>query len=164
MEGDAEGRAMRTILSQFNHERLGNSAMCVGVAAGALHESIRYAQERIVGGKRIIDLQGIGWKLAEMSTKVEAARLMVWRAASKADAAGHDQPTPALEIAQAKWYANVVAQEVANEAIQIHGGYGYTREFPVERMFRDVRGLAIGAGTIEIQKNLIARLLDRGSK
>ena len=99
-----------------------------------------------------------------MSTKVEAARLMVWRAASKADAAGHDQPTPELEIAQAKWYANVVAQEVANEAIQIHGGYGYTREFPVERMFRDVRGLAIGAGTIEIQKNLIARLLDRGSK
>ena len=164
MEGDGEGRAMRTILSQFNHERLGNSAMCVGVAAGALRESIRYAQERKVGGKRIIDLQGIGWKLAEMSTKVEAARLMVWRAASKADAAGHDQPTPALEIAQAKWYANVVAQEVANEAIQIHGGYGYTREFPVERMFRDVRGLAIGAGTIEIQKNLIARLLDRGSK
>ncbi|TML77128.1 MAG: acyl-CoA dehydrogenase [Actinobacteria bacterium] len=164
LEGDAEGRAMRTILSQFNHERLGNSAMCVGVAAGALRESIRYAQERTVGGKRIIDLQGIGWKLAEMSTKVEAARLMVWRAASKADMAGHDQPTPALEIAQAKWYANVVAQEVANEAIQIHGGYGYTREFPVERMFRDVRGLAIGAGTIEIQKNLIARLLDRGSK
>jgi len=164
MEGDAEGRAMRTILSQFNHERLGNSAMCVGVAAGALKESIRYAQERTVGGKRIIDLQGIGWKLAEMSTKVEAARLMVWRAAAKADAAGHDKPTPALEIAQAKWYANVVAQEVANEAIQIHGGYGYTREFPVERMFRDVRGLAIGAGTIEIQKNLIARLLDKGSK
>ena len=164
MEGDGEGRAMRTILSQFNHERLGNSAMCVGVAAGALRESIRYAQERTVGSKRIIDLQGIGWKLAEMSTKVEAARLMVWRAASKADAAGHDQPTPALEIAQAKWYANVVAQEVANEAIQIHGGYGYTREFPVERMFRDVRGLAIGAGTIEIQKNLIARLLDRGNR
>ncbi|HJT37031.1 MAG TPA: acyl-CoA dehydrogenase family protein, partial [Actinomycetota bacterium] len=112
MEGDADGKAMRTILSQFNHERLGNSAMCVGVAAGALRESIRYAQERTVGGKRIIDLQGIGWKLAEMSTKVEAARLMVWRAASKADAAGHDKPTPALEIAQAKWYANVVAQEV----------------------------------------------------
>jgi len=164
MEGDAEGKAMRTILGQFNHERLGNSAMCVGVAAGALRESIRYAQERTVGGKRIIDLQGIGWKLAEMSTKVEAARLMVWRAAAKADDAGHDKPTPALEIAQAKWYANTVAQEVANEAIQIHGGYGYTREFPVERMFRDVRGLAIGAGTIEIQKNLIARLLDRGNK
>jgi alkylation response protein AidB-like acyl-CoA dehydrogenase len=164
MEGDAEGKAMRTILGQFNHERLGNAAMCVGVAAGALRESIRYAQERTVGGKRIIDLQGIGWKLAEMSTKVEAARLMVWRAALKADEAGHDKPTPALEIAQAKWYANTVAQEVANEAIQIHGGYGYTREFPVERMFRDVRGLAIGAGTIEIQKNLIARLLDRGSR
>ena len=72
-----------------------------------------------------------------------------------------ETPAVALEIAQAKWYANVVAQEVANEAIQIHGGYGYTREFPVERMFRDVRGLAIGAGTVEVQKNLIARLLDR---
>jgi alkylation response protein AidB-like acyl-CoA dehydrogenase len=161
LAGDEQGTAMRTILSQFNHERLGNSAMCVGVAAGALRESIRYAQERTVSGKRLIDLQGIAWKLAEMSTKTDAARLMVWRAAVAADAAVHHE-TPALEIAKAKWFANVVAQEVANEAIQIHGGYGYTREFPVERMFRDVRGLAIGAGTIEIQKNLIARLLDRG--
>jgi alkylation response protein AidB-like acyl-CoA dehydrogenase len=134
--------------------------MCTGVAAGALRESVRYAQERKVGGKRLIDLQGIAWKLAEMATKVDAARLMVWRAAALADAA-EDHQTPAMEIAKAKWFANVVAQEVANEAIQIHGGYGYTREFPVERMFRDVRGLAIGAGTIEIQKNLIARLLDR---
>jgi alkylation response protein AidB-like acyl-CoA dehydrogenase len=160
MEGDAAGKAMRTILSQFNHERLGNASMCVGVASGALRESIRYAQERTVGGKRLIDLQGIAWKLAEMATKTDAARLMTWRAAALADAAGHHE-TPALEIAKAKWYANIVAQEVANEAIQIHGGYGYTREFPVERMFRDVRGLAIGAGTVEIQKNLIARLLDR---
>lgn len=163
MEGDAAGTAMRTILSQFNHERLGNASMCVGVASGALREAIRYAQERKVSGKRLIELQGIAWKLAEMSTKTDAARLMVWRAAMLADAAGHHE-TPALEIAKAKWYANVVAQEVANEAIQIHGGYGYTREFPVERMFRDVRGLAIGAGTIEIQKNLIGRLLDRESR
>jgi alkylation response protein AidB-like acyl-CoA dehydrogenase len=159
MEGDAAGTVMRTILGQFNHERLGNAAMCTGVAAGALREAIRYAQERTSGGKRLIELQGIAWKLAEMATKTDAARLMVWRAAAAADAS-HDDP-PALEIAKAKWFANVVAQEVANEAIQIHGGYGYTREFPVERMFRDVRGLAIGAGTIEIQKNLIARLLDK---
>jgi alkylation response protein AidB-like acyl-CoA dehydrogenase len=161
LEGDAEGHGLRTVLGQFNHERLGNAAMCTGVAAGALRESVKYAQERKVGGRRIIELQGIAWKLAEMSTKVEAARLLVWRAATLADEAGHDRPAPALEAAQAKWYANTVAQEVANEAIQIHGGYGYTREFPVERMFRDVRGLAIGAGTIEIQKNLIGRLLDR---
>lgn len=163
LEGDADGRNMRTILSQFNHERLGNASMCVGVAAGALRESLRYSQERRVGGKPIGDLQGIAWKLAEMSTKVEAARALVRRAAAAADALGHDD-TPALEIAQAKWFANVVAQEVANEAIQIHGGYGYTREFPVERMFRDVRGLAIGAGTIEVQKNLIARLLARAQR
>jgi alkylation response protein AidB-like acyl-CoA dehydrogenase len=71
------------------------------------------------------------------------------------------EPPPPLETAQAKWYANIVAQEVCNEAIQVLGGYGYSREFPVERMFRDVRGLAIGAGTVEIQKNLIARQLDR---
>ncbi|MFN2614684.1 MAG: acyl-CoA dehydrogenase family protein [Actinomycetota bacterium] len=159
MEGDASGGVMRTILGQFNHERLGNAAMCVGVAAGSLREAIKYAQERTSGGKRLIEHQGIAWKLAEMSTKTDAARLMVWRAAVAADAS-HENP-PALEIAKAKWFANVVAQEVANEAIQIHGGYGYTREFPVERMFRDVRGLAIGAGTIEIQKNLIARLLDK---
>ena len=161
LSGDSAGHGMRTILGQFNHERLGNTAMCVGVAAGALDESIRYAQERTVGGKRIIELQGVGWKLAEMTTKVEAARLMLWKACAAADEAGHTQAPPAMEVARAKWYANVVAQEVCNEAIQIHGGYGYTREFPVERMFRDVRGLAIGAGTVEIQKNLIARLLDR---
>ena len=163
LEGDAKGSAMRTILSQFNHERLGNASMCVGVAAGALRESLRYAQERHVGGRPIIELQGIAWKIAEMSTKVEAARLMVRRAAAAADAMGHLE-TPALEIAQAKWYANIVAQEVANEAIQIHGGYGYTREFPVERYFRDVRGMAIGAGTVEVQKNLITKLLVSASK
>ncbi|MCA1831606.1 MAG: acyl-CoA dehydrogenase family protein [Actinomycetota bacterium] len=161
LEGDGDGQAMRTILGQFNHERLGNAAMCTGVADGALDESIRYAQERTVGGKRIIELQGIAWKLAEMSTKVEAARLMVWRACAAADAAGHGVSPPAIDVARAKWFANIVAQEVCNEAIQIHGGYGYTREFPVERMFRDVRGLAIGAGTVEVQKNLIGRLLDK---
>lgn len=167
LEGDPGGKNFRTILSQFNHERLGNCAMCVGVATGALAEALRYAHERRVGGKPIVELQGIAWKLAEMSTKVEAARMMLYRAATLADAAGHladaagHEDTPGLEIAQAKWFANVVAQEVANEAIQIHGGYGYTREFPVERMFRDVRGLAIGAGTIEVQKNFIARMLSR---
>jgi alkylation response protein AidB-like acyl-CoA dehydrogenase len=161
LEGDPQGRAMRTILAQFNHERLGNSSMCVGVASGALDESIRYAQERKVGGRRLIEVQAIQHKLAEMATKVDAARLMVWRAAASGEVInGIHEPSP-LFVAKAKWYANVVAQEVANEAIQIHGGYGYTREFPVERMFRDVRGLAIGAGTIEVQKNLIARLLDR---
>jgi alkylation response protein AidB-like acyl-CoA dehydrogenase len=155
--GDDEGKAFKQIISEFNHERCGNAAMCVGVAAGALNEAIRYARERTVSGRRLIDLQGIAWKLAEMATKVEAARLMVWRAATSA-AQGPPLPLP---TAEAKWYANVVAQEVCNEAIQIHGGYGYTREFPVERMYRDVRGLAIGAGTIEIQKNLIGRLLDK---
>lgn len=153
--GDAEGRAFRQILLGFNHERLGNAAMCVGTAAGALEEALRYARERTVGGTRLIDLQGIGWKLAEMATSVDAARLLMWRAASHE---GHIRP---FEVSKAKWYANVVAQNVCNEAIQILGGYGYTREFPVERMFRDVRGLAIGAGTIEIQKNFIARQLDR---
>ena len=161
LEGDAGGKAMRTILAQFNHERLGNSSMCVGVAAGALDESIRYAQERKVGGVRLIDVQAVAHKLAEMATKVDAARLMVWRACTMGEhIGGIHEPIP-LMVAKAKWFANIVAQEVTNEAIQIHGGYGYTREFPVERMFRDVRGLAIGAGTVEIQKNLIARVLDK---
>ena len=161
LEGDPAGKAMRTVLAQFNHERLGNASMCVGVAAGALDESIRYAQERKVGGKRLIDVQAVAHKLAEMATKVDAARLMVWRACSMGEHIGGIHEPDAMTVVKAKWYANIVAQEVANEAIQIHGGYGYTREFPVERMFRDVRGLAIGAGTVEIQKNLIARLLDR---
>ncbi|MGH2829835.1 MAG: acyl-CoA dehydrogenase family protein [Actinomycetota bacterium] len=161
VQGDADGEGFKRILAQFNHERLGNSAMCTGVAAGALDESIRYAQERTVGGKRLIEVQAVAHKLAEMSTKVEAARLMVRRAASSGSTETETHEPDALAVAQAKWFANIVAQEVANEAIQINGGYGYTREVPVERMFRDVRGLAIGAGTVEIQKNLIARLLDR---
>jgi alkylation response protein AidB-like acyl-CoA dehydrogenase len=161
LAGDEKGEAMKRIMAQFNHERLGNAAMCTGVAGGALDESIRYAQERIAGGRRIIEIQAIAHKLAEMSTKVEAARLMVWRAATSGDPTAETHEPDPLAVAQAKWYANVIAQEVSNEAIQIHGGYGYTREFPVERMFRDVRGLAIGAGTIEVQKNLIARMLDR---
>jgi alkylation response protein AidB-like acyl-CoA dehydrogenase len=161
LEGDPTGKAMRTILGQFNHERLGNASMCVGVAAGALDESIRYAQERKAGGKRLIDIQAVAHKLAEMATKVDAARLMVWRACTTGEHIGGIHEPDPMMVVKAKWYANIVAQEVANEAIQIHGGYGYTREFPVERMFRDVRGLAIGAGTVEIQKNLIARLLDR---
>jgi alkylation response protein AidB-like acyl-CoA dehydrogenase len=156
--GEPDGSTFKHIIGEFNHERCGNAAMCTGVAAGALDEAVRYAQERMIGTQRLIDIQAIGFKLAEMSTKVEASRLMLWRAARSAVAG---KPPDAMKTAQAKWYANTVAQEVANEAIQILGGYGYSREFPVERMFRDVRGLAIGAGTIEIQKNLIARLLDR---
>ncbi|MHB8512215.1 MAG: acyl-CoA dehydrogenase family protein [Actinomycetota bacterium] len=162
VDGDAAGKGVRTIMAQFNHERLGNAAMCTGVASGALDESIRYAQERTAGGTRLIDIQAIAHKLAEMSTKVEASRLMVQRAASTGThgPSGAHEPDP-LAVAQAKWYANIIAQEVCSEAIQIHGGYGYTREFPVERMYRDVRGLAIGAGTVEVQKNLIAKLLDK---
>ena len=161
LEGDPAGKSIRTILAQFNHERLGNASMCLGVAAGALDESIRYAQERKSGGKRLIDIQAIAHKLAEMATKVDAVRLMVWRACTTGEHIGGIHEPDPMMVVKAKWYANIVAQEVANEAIQIHGGYGYTREFPVERMFRDVRGLAIGAGTVEIQKNLIARLLDK---
>lgn len=158
LPGAPDGSTFKTIIGEFNHERCGNAAMCVGTAAGALDEALRYAQERTVGKRRLIDVQAIAFKLAEMSTKVEAARLMLHRAARSATD-GH--PPDAMKTAQAKWYANIVAQEVANEAIQVLGGYGFSREFPVERMFRDVRGLAIGAGTVEIQKNLIAKLLDK---
>ncbi len=156
--GDPNGQTFKQIISEFNHERCGNAAMCTGAAAGALDEALRYAQERKAGGRRLIDIQAIAHKLAEMATKVDAARLMMWRAARSAR---DGNPPDALLTAEAKWFANTVAQEVCNEAIQILGGYGYSREFPVERMFRDVRGLAIGAGTVEIQKNLIARLLDK---
>ena len=158
LPGEPDGSTFKHVIGEFNHERCGNAAMCVGVAAGALDEALRYAQERTIGKQRLVEIQAIGFKLAEMATKVDAARLMMWRAARSASG-GH--PPDAFLTAKAKWFANVVAQEVANEAIQVLGGYGYSREFPVERMFRDVRGLAIGAGTIEIQKNLIARMLDR---
>jgi alkylation response protein AidB-like acyl-CoA dehydrogenase len=149
----------KTLISHINHERCGNAAMCIGAAQGALEYAIRYMNERTVGGRPLAELQGLQWKIADMAIRLDAARLLLQRALHLAGP--HGTPPP-LETAMAKAAANEAAKFVCDEAIQLLGGYGYSREYPVERAYRDIRGLCIGAGTVEIQKNLVGSSLVRG--
>jgi alkylation response protein AidB-like acyl-CoA dehydrogenase len=155
--GDTE--AFKTLLSHLNHERCGNAAVCIGAAQGALEHSVRYMNERVIGGRPIGELQGLQWKLADMAVQLEGARLLLARAVRLAGPGG---TPPALETALAKTAANLAAKFVCDEAIQIHGGYGYSREYPLERAYRDIRGLCIGAGTVEAQRNYIGSNIVRG--
>jgi alkylation response protein AidB-like acyl-CoA dehydrogenase len=160
LEGDpANTNAFRTLLSHLNHERCGNASMCIGAAQGALEYAVRYMNERKLGDKPISELQGLQWKIADMAIRLEEARLLLYKAVGQAGPGG---TPPALESAMAKAAANLAARYVCDEAIQILGGYGYSREYPVERMYRDIRGLLIGAGTVEVQRNYIASKVLRG--
>jgi alkylation response protein AidB-like acyl-CoA dehydrogenase len=135
--------------------RVGIAAMAVGLAQGALEESIKYSKERRQFGQPICQFQAIQWKLADMATEIEAARLLTLRAAAM-----KDRGLPARkESAMAKLFASEVGMRACAQAIQIHGGYGYLRDFPVERYFRDVKLTEIGEGTSEIQRLVIAREL-----
>jgi alkylation response protein AidB-like acyl-CoA dehydrogenase len=128
-------------------------AMALGLGTAALRESIRYAKEREQFGKPIAEFQAIQWKIANMSTELEAARLLVYRAAKKHDAG--ERAT--LESSHAKLFASEAANRACQEAIQIHGGYGYIKEYPVERYWRDNKLCEIGEGTSEVQRMVIAR-------
>ncbi len=140
------------LLKQSNPERCGNAAMCIGVAQAALDDAVAYASERQQFGWPIVEFQGLNWKLADMAVRIEGARLMLWRAA-----ASSVDGFPALrETAMAKLVANEMSQWVTNEAIQVNGHQGYVRARPLERYFRDVRGMALGGGTSEILRNMIA--------
>jgi alkylation response protein AidB-like acyl-CoA dehydrogenase len=135
--------------------RIGIAAFSVGIARAALDASIRYARERRQFGHPIADFQAIQFKIAEMATRAEAARLLAWRAAAAADAG---KPHTA-EASMAKLFATEAAVEIALDAIQIHGGYGYVKEYPVERYLRDAKIGTIGEGTSEVQRLVIARQL-----
>jgi alkylation response protein AidB-like acyl-CoA dehydrogenase len=156
----ANSESFKTLISHINHERCGNAAMCVGAAQGALEYAVQYMGERRVGDKTLGDFQGLQWKIADMATQLEGARLLLQRAVHMAGA--HGTP-PALETAMAKTAANLAAKFVCDEAIQLLGGYGFSREYPVERVYRDIRGLCIGAGTVEIQRNFIGTSVLRGA-
>lgn len=142
----------KKLMTSFGPERCGNAAMCVGLAQGAFEHALNYSRQRHQFGRPIMEFQGIQWKIADMATQIHAARLMVYQAA----ASGADGFPDPLKTAMAKLYANEMAQRVTNEALQIHGHYGYTREFPLERMVRDARGFSLGGGTTEILRNTIA--------
>lgn len=138
--------------------RITIGALSVGLGAAAIRESVRYSKDRSAFGQPIGDFQAIRWMLADMQTEIDAARMLVYRAAAIADAG---KPYT-REASIAKLFASEAATRACNKAVQIHGGYGYTREFPVERYLRDAKLCEIGEGTSEIQRNIIARELLKG--
>lgn len=140
-------------LKILDRGRITIGALAVGLARGALEESLRYARERTAFGQPIGEFQALRWMFADMRTELEAARLLVHRAAHLADSG--QVHTEAASMA--KLYASEAAMRACNKAIQVHGGYGYTREFPVERYLRDAKLCEIGEGTSEIQRTIIAR-------
>jgi 3-sulfinopropanoyl-CoA desulfinase len=142
----------KKLMQAYNGQRIGAATVALGLAQGAYELAVAYAQERRQFGRPIADFQGIRWKLADMAIKLDAARLLIYRAAARADSGFPD----ALEAAKAKTLAAEVAQEITNQALQIHGAAGYGRALPLERMVRDARMFAIGGGTVEMMRNLIA--------
>jgi butyryl-CoA dehydrogenase len=150
-----EGMGLRIALSGLEGGRIGIASQAVGMARAAFDAALAYAHQRETFGAPIFNHQAIQFKLAEMATRIEAARQLVWHAAALKDAG-----LPCLkEAAMAKLLASEMAERVCSEAIQIHGGYGYLSDFPVERIYRDVRVCQIYEGTSEVQKILIARAL-----
>lgn len=135
--------------------RVGIGAWAVGIGTAAYEAAKRYARDRVQFGRPIADFQGVAFMIADMATELEAARLMVWRSAWMQDQGVRNT----REASEGKYYAARAAMRACNAALQIHGGYGYTREFPVERYFRDVKLAEIGEGTNEVQKMVIAREL-----
>jgi alkylation response protein AidB-like acyl-CoA dehydrogenase len=153
--GGIEGRGLKHILNGLELGRINVAARGVGVADAALRESVAYAQTRRTFGKPICEHQAIQLKLAEMATRVEAARLLTYRAAEAFDRRERCD----MEAGMAKYFATEAALENATEAMRIHGAYGYSKEFNIERLYRDAPLLAIGEGTNELQRIIIARQL-----
>src|SRR6266700_1501594 len=149
----AEGSGFKVAMQTLDGGRIGIAAQALGIAQAALDASVAYAKERVQFGKPIATLQAIQWMIADMATEIDAARLLVYRAASCVD---NGRPY-STEGAMAKLFASEVATRVAGKAIQIHGGYGYTESYPVERNYRDAKITEIYEGTSAVQRMVIAR-------
>ncbi len=156
----AEGQGLKIALATLDHSRLGIAAQSVGIAEAALEEALRYARDRTQFGKAIIKHQAIAFQLADMDTEIEAARGLLQRAVWAAGKPGRHS----RESAQAKLFASEMCNRVVAHAIQIHGGYGFSSEYTVERLFRDARVLTIYEGTSEVQRLVIARALGERAK
>lgn len=148
-----EGQGFKLFMRSLNIGRISIGAISLGLAEACLEASLQYAKERKQFGKSIADFQAIQFKLADMALKIEAARNLVYNAARLKEA-GKDF---ALEASMAKLYASEICNQCASEAVQIFGGYGYTKDFPVERYFRDARVMSLFEGTSEIQRTIIAK-------
>ncbi|HEX4406872.1 MAG TPA: acyl-CoA dehydrogenase [Polyangia bacterium] len=151
----AEGEGFKIAMRALDGGRIGIAAQAVGIARAAFEDAIRYALERKTFGQPLVDHQAIQFKLADMSTEIEAARMLLWRAATKKDAGARYTS----EAAMAKLFASEVANRAAKEALQIFGGYGYLGDYPAERHFRDAKITEIYEGTSEIQRLVIASSL-----
>ncbi|HJW11450.1 MAG TPA: acyl-CoA dehydrogenase family protein [Albitalea sp.] len=150
-----EGQGLKIALSGLEGGRIGIAAQSVGMARAAFEAALKYSKERVAFGQPIFEHQAVQFRLGEMATKIEAARALIHHAASLKDAG-----QPCLkEAAMAKLFASEMAESVCSAAIQIHGGYGYVNDFPVERIYRDVRVCQIYEGTSDVQKILIGRAL-----
>jgi alkylation response protein AidB-like acyl-CoA dehydrogenase len=152
-----EGEGFKQALKILEGGRISIAALSLGLAEGAYAEAKKYAMERKQFGKTLAEFQAINFKLADMATQIEAAKLLTYKAAALKDAGKYDKKAAAM----AKLYASETAVRVANEAVQIFGGYGYVKDYPVEKFYRDAKLLTIGEGTSEIQRIVIARELQK---
>ena len=154
----AEGEGFRIAMHTLDGGRIGIAAQALGIGQAALDESLHYSRTREAFGKPIAELQAIQWKLADMATEVEAARLLAYRAGWARD----NKDRCSLEASMAKLYASEACMRAAHQAVQVHGGYGYINEYTVERLFRDARITEIYEGTSEIQRLVIAKEVLKG--
>jgi alkylation response protein AidB-like acyl-CoA dehydrogenase len=147
------GEGFKQAMKVLDGGRISIAALALGIAKGAFEASVAYSKQRQQFGKPISEFQAIGFKLADMATRIEAAELLIRQSADL-----KDRGLPMTkESAMAKYYASEVSVQVATDAVQIFGGYGYTKDFPVEKFYRDSKLCTIGEGTSEIQKVVIAR-------
>ena len=150
-----QGEGFKIAMHTLDGGRIGIASQALGIAEGAMERTVAYTKERKQFGKSISGFQNTQFQLADMATKVEAAQLLVYKAAM----AKATQKTYSVEAAKAKLYAAEVAMEVTTKAVQLHGGYGYTREYEVERMMRDAKITEIYEGTSEVQRMVISGAL-----
>ncbi len=148
-----EGEGFKQCMKILDGGRIAIAALSVGIAQGALDRALKYAKERKQFGKSLTEFQGIQFKLSDMATEIEAARLLTFRAAYYKEQGQEIN----LAAAMAKFYASEIATKATNESLQIHGGYGFIKEFTIEKLYRDVKLMTIGEGTSEVQKMVIAR-------
>lgn len=148
-------RGFAGLMDAYNAQRVGAAAVALGIARGAFETARNFLRKREQFGRRLAEFQGLQWMLADMAVKIDAARLMIWRAALSAEGTESGFPDPAL-TARAKIMASEMAVEVTNAALQLHGAAGYSRRKPLERMVRDARMFTIGGGTAQMLRNLVA--------
>ncbi|WP_262386410.1 Acyl-CoA dehydrogenase, short-chain specific [Roseobacter fucihabitans] len=153
-------RGFSGLMNAYNAQRVGAATVALGIAQGAFEAACAHVKKREQFGRPIAEFQGLQWMLADMSIQIDAARMMIWRAAKSADHEPSGFPDPML-AAQAKVFASEMAVKVTNDALQLHGASGYSRNTPVERMVRDARMFTIGGGTAQMLRNLVAgKVLD----